>query len=118
MSRPLFLADHDVDARILSGLQLKEPLIDLIRARDVGLAAAPDVDVLDYAAAAGRIVISHDENTMIGTAIARLRATQLMPGLLIAPQGKPIGRVIDDLLVIWAASEADEWNDKIQFIPM
>lgn len=118
MSRPIFFADHDVDGRILSGLQQKEPLIDLIRAQDVGLAAAPDADLLEYAAATMRITISHDESTMIGPAVARLRAGQMMPGLLIAPQKKPMGRVIDSLLLIWAASEAKEWHNIIRFIPL
>jgi len=117
MSRPLFLADHDVNARILSGLQQKEPLIDLIRARDVGLAAAPDPDVLEYAAGVGRVV-SHDENSMIGAAVERLRAGRPMTGLLIAPQRTPIGRGIDELVMVWAASEADEWVNMIQFLPM
>ncbi len=118
MSRPLFLADHDFSGRILDGLVLKEPSIDLVRARDVGLATTPDPEVLEYAAKAGRIVLSHDESTMTAAAIARLRAGESMPGLLIANQFKPIGRVIDELLMIWAASEADEWVDMIRYIPL
>jgi hypothetical protein len=106
MSRPQFLADHDVDDRILSGLQGIEPLIDLIRAREVGLASVPDGDVLDYAACHKRIVISHDENTMIAAAVLRLRAGLPMLGLLIVPRRTPIGRAVD------------EWDNMVQFVPM
>jgi uncharacterized protein DUF5615 len=118
MSRPLFLADHDVDDRILLGLQQKEPLINLVRARDAGLAAASDDQILEYAAGAGRIVISHDESTMTAAAFARIRAGQPMRGLLIAPQSKPIGLIIDELLVVWGASEADEWDHIVDFLPL
>ena len=118
MSRPLFLADHDLDDRILRGLRHKEPLIDLLRAREVGLAAATDAEVLEHAVAVGRIVPSHDENSMIAAAVARLSVGQPMHGLLISPQRTPIGRVIDELLVIWGASEAEEWVNIVQFLPL
>ena len=109
MSRPKFFADHDFDGRILRELLKKEPQVDLIRAQDVGLAAVPDATLLEYAANLGRIVLTSWESTMIGAAVARLRAGQPMPGLMIARQPTPIGRVIDELLVIWDASEAGEW---------
>jgi predicted nuclease of predicted toxin-antitoxin system len=118
MSRPRFIADHDIREPILEGLLVKEPSIDLIRARDVGLAATPDPDILAYAAREGRIVLSHDESTMKDAAVSRLQAGQPMPGLLIARQLTPIGKVIDELLIIWAASEADEWIDAISYIPL
>ena len=36
------------------------------------------------------------------------------------PRGEEldIGSAIEDLLLIWAASEAEEWHDKIGFVPI
>jgi len=41
-----------------------------------------------------------------------------MPGLLLARQRRPIGPIIDDLLLIWAASEAEEWHNVVRFLPL
>lgn len=39
------------------------------------------------------------------------------PGLFRVCQQAPIGEVIDALLLIWAASDAEEWKNRIVNIP-
>ena len=39
------------------------------------------------------------------------------PGVFLVSQHAPIADVIEDLVLIWAASEADEWKDRILNIP-
>jgi hypothetical protein len=40
------------------------------------------------------------------------------PGVfLVIPQNVEIRRVVDDLVLIWAASEAGEWRNRITKIP-
>ena len=39
------------------------------------------------------------------------------PGVFVVSQCAPIGPVIDDLVLIWAASQADEWKNRIVNIP-
>ena len=65
----------------------------------------------------GRILISHDHKTMPAH-FARFLQSHSSPGLLIVPQNLDIGAVIEDLLIIWAASEADEWRDKVGYLPL
>ena len=48
----------------------------------------------------------------------RLAAGQSMPGLLMVAQSEPIGPVIDSLVLIWSASEAEEWADQVRFLPL
>ena len=72
MSRPRFLVDHDFNEDIIDGVARREPAIDFIFCRDVGLSERPDAEVLEYAAAHGRIVLSHDVNTMIAAAWGRI----------------------------------------------
>jgi hypothetical protein len=38
-------------------------------------------------------------------------------GLLMAQQSSPIGPIVDDLLLIWSASEAEEWENQGVFVP-
>jgi hypothetical protein len=118
MIRPTFLADHDFNEHIVEGLLRREPSINLIRCRDVGLAEQADVQILEYAAGAGRIVLSHDVNTMSAVAAARVASGLALPGLFLAPQNSPVRGIIDDLLLVWAASEADEWRGQVRFLPL
>src|SRR5579883_3418451 len=68
MSRARFLADHDLNQRIIDGTLRREPTIEFIRARDVMLHDRSDPEVLEYAALHGFLVVSHDVNTMPGHA--------------------------------------------------
>jgi len=117
MSRPRFLADHDLRERIVTGVCRRKP-VDFIRARDLGLQRRSDPEVLGVAAEQGLIVVSHDVNTMSGHAYARIAAGQKMSGLLLAKQSGPTRPVIDSLLDIWGASEAEEWLDRVMFLPL
>ncbi len=116
MSRPRFLADHDLNDHIVDGVLRREPIIEFFRARDVGMDARPDPEVLEFAAAQGLLVVSHDVNTMLCHAFARLAACQPLAGLLMVRQTQPIGPVIDSLVLIWSASEAVEWRDQVWFL--
>src|ERR1700722_1186135 len=109
MSRPRFLADNDWKAQIVRGVLRREPLIEFTSCRDVGLADRSDAEVLAFAANNGLIVVTHDVNTMAAEANGRVAAGQPMTGLLLARQRRPIAPIIDSLVLIWAASEAEEW---------
>jgi hypothetical protein len=59
-----FLTDEDFDGRLTSALLARVPGLDLVRTQDTGLMHTPDPDILAWAAGEGRIVLSHDRNTM------------------------------------------------------
>jgi hypothetical protein len=40
------------------------------------------------------------------------------PGLLIVSQRTPTASVIDELLLIWTATEAEEWTNRIAVLPL
>ncbi len=118
MSRPRFLADHDLNEHIVDGVLRREPAVEFVRARDVGMHDRPDPDVLDYAADHGFVVVSHDMNTMPGHAQARMAGRKQVAGLFMVQQTQPIGPIIDSLILICSASEAEEWCDRICFLPI
>jgi predicted nuclease of predicted toxin-antitoxin system len=72
MSRPRFLADHDLNEQIVTGVLPREPALACVRARDVGMSEHLDAEVLAYAADNGFIVVSHDVNTTPSAAYARI----------------------------------------------
>ena len=65
----------------------------------------------------GRIIVSHDENSMPGHFRAILEAGNHSAGVLIAAQGAPVGRLIESI-VLWIASDAEEWVDRIVWLPV
>ena len=118
MSRPRFLADNDLNDAIAVGLLRREPAVEFVRLRELGLATQSDPEVLDFAAREKWIVVSHDVNTMREAASTRLAAGVPMHGLLLAHQRTPVAVIIESLLLIWAASEAEEWAGQIAFLPL
>ena len=77
----------------------------------------PDTEVLAKAARSGRILVSHDHRTMPAH-FARFLQSHSSPGLILVPQDLDMGAVIDDLLIIWTASDASEWQDRVAYLPL
>jgi hypothetical protein len=42
----------------------------------------------------------------------------MSPGLIIVPQEMDLGDAIEELLVIWACSDASEWLNRRSFVPL
>ena len=73
MNLPRFLADHDLNEHIVLGVQRREPGVEFVRVRDIGLSDHPNAVILDYANQHGFLMVSHDVNTMPAAAYARMR---------------------------------------------
>jgi hypothetical protein len=55
---------------------------------------------------------------MIGFARDRIAAGIPMPGLFVLRPRTSIGQAIDALLLVDSCSEADEWQDRVEFLPL
>jgi hypothetical protein len=115
--RPRFQADEDLNQKIVLGLRRRERAVDFKDAHAAGVIGLPDSDVLQRAADLDRVLISHDRKTM-PTHFAWFLNSRSSPGLIVVPQDLDIGHAIEDLLLIWAASDAEEWRDRIGFLPV
>jgi hypothetical protein len=49
---------------------------------------------------------------------SRFLETHNSPGLIVVSQECDIAAAIEDLLLIWAASDSEEWQGKIGFVPI
>ena len=112
-----FQADADFNQTIVSALQRREPAIDFQTADEARLRGLPDPDVLARAAHDGRILVSHDHRTM-PVHFTTFVATQHSPGVFLLSQDVPIRIAVEELLVIWEASEAEEWANTLQYLPL
>ncbi len=117
MTRPRFLADHDLNEHIVAGVLRREPAVEFVRVRDLGMSGQADELILDLAEQRKLLIVSHDVNTMPAAAYGRLAAGQSFPGLFMVQQMSPIGPIIDDLLLVWSSSELVEWRNLVVFLP-
>jgi predicted nuclease of predicted toxin-antitoxin system len=112
-----FLADADFNHKIVAGLRRREQGLDCLGAHEAAVIGLPDPEVLAIAANTNRVLLSHDRKTMIGHFRNRVEATG-SPGLIIVPQSMDIGRAIQEILLIWGTTEADEWRDRVGYLPL
>jgi hypothetical protein len=86
-------SDENFDGDIVRGLLRALPELDIVRVQDADLAGSPDPVVLAWAAGAGRVLLTHDRDTMpnfatIASAPAsRCRASS--SSAIACPRAKP-----------------------------
>jgi hypothetical protein len=115
--RVKFQADADLDGRILRGLRRANREIDFLTSAAAGLAGLDDPRVLGIASASGRILVSQDRSTMPGHFHRFVQSNQ-SAGVLIVREATPISSAIDELALIWSATEAGEWINRLLWIPL
>ena len=112
-----FLADENLDGHIVAGLRSREPGIDILDVKTAGLRATKDPALLELAAEQDRILITYDRNTMTRHVQDRMIAGKRTSGLFIVPDHEnAIGGIIDWLVLVWSASQAEEWRDRIVYV--
>ncbi len=112
-----FLADANFNQRIVSGLLLREPEIDLALPQGVIPDKMSDLEVLELGADFGRIIVTHDVRTMPRW-FRHFVKDRACPGIILVPEKMPIRDVIEDLLTIWHVSEAEEWVNQMRRLPL
>jgi Domain of unknown function (DUF5615) len=112
-----FQADADLNEEIVLGVIRREPGIDFKAATEAGLRGLPDSDVLARAAQENRILVSHDRRTMPAH-FATFIQNHVSPGVFLIAQSLSVRTAIDELLLLWACSESEEWTNRIVDLPL
>lgn len=113
-----FLADENLNIAIVQAVRRRAPEVDLVRVQEIGLSQADDPAVLEWAAANGRIVLTHDARDLPGFAYARVAAGLEMPGVFEIRQYHPLGEIVADILLLAQASRDDEWANQVNYLPL
>ncbi len=116
--RPKFQADTSLKSAIVDGVRRREPSIDFRAAHGVLPDGMADPDVLAASAQDGRILVSHDVHTMPGHFAAFLRKSGSSPGVFLISQELPVAEAIDEIVLIWSASDAADWNGQLVWLPV
>jgi hypothetical protein len=95
------------------------PRIDLVSTLDELPEGIPDPDVLAWAAAEGRVLISNDRRSMIGFAFQRVALGLPMPGLISTTNEQSIGSTLDDISLIAETITVEELAVQVViFLPL
>jgi hypothetical protein len=116
---PRLVSDQNFHEGIFLGLLQQHPEFDLVRVRDEGLARTDDSTLLAWAAEQGRMVLTHDRQTMPGHAFDRVSQGLPMPGVIVVDTRAPIGKAIEDITTLVLCSlHEDEWKDQVLYVPL
>mgnify|MGYP001025889884 CR=1 FL=1 len=111
-------ADENFNNDIVRGLLRRKPGLDIVRIQDVGLSGADDPTVLEWAAQEGRVWLTHDVTTITRYAYERVKAGQSMPGVFEVSRAVPVGRAIEDILLLAECSLDGEWEGQVRYLPL
>ncbi|MBL8131277.1 MAG: DUF5615 family PIN-like protein [Anaerolineae bacterium] len=112
-----FLADENFNGRLFKGLCAALPGLDVLRVQDAGLEGTPDPELLEWAAEQGRILFTHDVQTLAGFAYDRVKRGLAMPGIVEVRIAAGFDPTLDDIILLVTASVADEFENQVRYIP-
>lgn len=119
--RPIrYLLDENVDPAYRSGLLKREPTMSVWQ---VGAPAAPprgtsDPDILLWCEENWFILVTNNRHSMPVHLRDHLAEGRHVPGIFEMNPDMTIGHTIDELWLIWGASDEDEYVDLIAYLPI
>ncbi|HUE96808.1 MAG TPA: DUF5615 family PIN-like protein [Longimicrobiaceae bacterium] len=111
-------ADENFKEQIVNGLRRRLRDLDITTAQEAGLRGSSDPEILERAAAEGRVLLTHDTRTMKGFAYARVEVGAPMPGVVEVPDLMPISEAIRDLILVAELLEPEEIRDRVLRLPL
>jgi len=115
--RVRFLADANLDQDIVAGVLRREPDVDFELPQGIIPQGMKDPQVLAVAASLGRIVVTHDVRTM-PKHFGEFIIGNDCPGLILIPSSTPIRNAIEEILLVWHVTEAEEWTNLFRRMPL
>jgi len=113
-----FAVDENFNMHIVNGVLRRLPDVDIVRVQDAGLEGADDPIVLEWAANEGRVLLTHDVNTVTAFAYERVAQGLPMPGVFEVSLKVPVGVAIEELLLLAECSVEGEWEGQINYLPL
>jgi hypothetical protein len=114
------LLDEHVDPKLRTQLirQASDLVVWMIGDPGAPKRGTPDPDILLWCEVNGFTLVTSNRRSMPGHLQAHLVAGRHVPGILVLPPDMTIGAVLEQLLLIWGASEAEEYRDLLLYLPL
>ena len=111
------LLDQDFDHDILRGVVRRISGLDYLTSFSARVGRLSDIELLRWAAQKQRILLTHDLKTMPSIFEELYLQGAELEGIFIVPRGMSMARSIDDLSILIACSENDEWKNTVLILP-
>ncbi len=114
-----YVLDENLPPRLTTALRRLAPSVDVLRGGDAGAPAlgTPDPDLLRYLQAAQRLLVTANRASMPGHVRDHLVADGHHWGVFRVRPRTTVWRLAEELHLVWQASEAEEWQDMLIWIP-
>ncbi|MEY2985650.1 MAG: hypothetical protein RLZZ568_2267 [Cyanobacteriota bacterium] len=112
-----FQADADLNRHIINAVLRLEPAMDFQSAQNANLLGLTDPQVLKYAADRQRILVSHDQRTM-PKHFAEFINHHRSYGVVIVPKRLSVLDVSENIVLIYEVLTAEDWINRIAFLPL
>lgn len=114
------LFDENAPRAVDRGLRRRLSRADIFRA---GEPSAPpkgtaDAALLVWCGETGRVLVSLDRRTIPLAFGDHLTAGRCSAGVFLIGRDAPLPRILDDLVLLIGATEAEEWIDRLVFLPL
>jgi len=114
----LLLIDENFNQRILRGLRLRVPSLDVVIVQETALQGLQDPVLLREAAVLQRVLVTHDLKTIPRYAYARVATGEPMPGVIAVPDDLPIAQAIEQLHIVVKCCEDNELENHVLYLPL
>jgi hypothetical protein len=113
-----FQADADLNQAIVTGVVRRQPDINFQTATEANLEGLKDLEVLALSAKQRRVLVTYDRRTM-PTEFAKIHSqTSKAQVYSFFLEETALETVIEELILIWSTSTAEEWINRIAKVPL
>jgi hypothetical protein len=114
------LIDESLRLSLVAALRRAEPAMDVWRVGQAGMPAfgTSDPALLAFCALEKRLLVSLDRASMPDHVADYVAAGGSTAGVLLVTRRCSFRQLLDDLVLVWSATEAEEWRDTIQYLPL
>ncbi len=112
------ISDENFNGDILRGLYRHRSELDVVRVQDVGLSAASDQEIMAWASTEGRILLTHDRETMPAYAYERVIAGDTMSGVFLVSDLMPLGLATEEIFLADECMAQAECENLVRFFPL
>ena len=115
-----FLIDENISPRYRTQLLYHEPSLTVLVIGDDGAPArgTPDPEILVWYEQNQFSLITNNRESMPQHLSDHLSAGHHVPGIFTINIEMPMGKIIEELLLIAGASDEDEYIDEIKYLPL
>ncbi len=119
MSSCRFFVDECVPSSLIRGLRRRIPGVSVLQVGDT-LAppkGTPDSELLKFCEREKRLLITADRATLPDFVIRHLEQDRHTWGVFVVGSHVALGHILDELELVYEASEDTEWIDVLSFLP-